>query len=87
MRILRSRLFERQQEKLHRERADARKSQIGSGDRNSRIRTYNFSENRCTDHRIGLTVYKMDVVLGGDLNLMVLPMLEAIKQEKLAAQK
>ena len=86
MRVLRSRLFERQQEKLHRERSDARKSQIGSGDRNSRIRTYNFSENRCTDHRIGLTVYKMDVVLAGDLNLMVLPMLDAVRAEKLAAK-
>jgi peptide chain release factor 1 len=85
MRILRSRLFERQQERLHKERADARKSQIGSGDRNSRIRTYNFSENRCTDHRIGVTVYKMDAVLGGELDLMVQPMLDAVKKEKLAA--
>jgi peptide chain release factor 1 len=85
MRVLRSRLFERQQEKLHRERADARKSQIGTGDRNARIRTYNFPENRCTDHRIGHTVYKMDVVLAGELNLMVDPMKDAAKKEKLAA--
>ena len=74
MRILRSRLFERTQERLHKERADARKSLIGSGDRSARIRTYNFSENRCTDHRIGHTVYKMDVVLAGDLDLMIEPM-------------
>lgn len=85
MRILRSRLFERQQERLHKERADARKSQIGTGDRNSRIRTYNFSENRCTDHRIGVTVYRMEAVLAGDLDIMVQPMLDAVKQEKLAA--
>ncbi|QEL14715.1 peptide chain release factor 1 [Limnoglobus roseus] len=85
MRILRSRLFERQQQRLHKERADARKSQIGSGDRNSRIRTYNFSENRCTDHRIGVTVYRMDAVLAGDLDIMVQPMLDAVKKEKLAA--
>ena len=85
MRVLRSRLFDRQQERLHRERSDARKSQIGSGDRNSRIRTYNFSENRCTDHRIGVTLYKMDVILGGSLDLMVQPMLDAVRKEKLAA--
>jgi peptide chain release factor 1 len=85
MRILRSRLFERQQERIHKERADARKSQIGSGDRNSRIRTYNFSENRCTDHRIGVTVYKMDVILGGELDLILSPMLDAVKKERLAA--
>jgi peptide chain release factor 1 len=85
MRILRSRLFERTQERLHKERADARKSLIGTGDRNARIRTYNFAENRCTDHRIGHTVYKMDVVLAGDLDLMIEPMKEALKKEKLAA--
>lgn len=87
MRILRSRLFERQQERMHKERADARKSQIGSGDRNSRIRTYNFSENRCTDHRIGVTVYKMDVILGGELDLILQPMLDAVKAERLAAAR
>jgi len=85
MRILRSRLFERLQQRTHQARADARKSLIGTGDRSARIRTYNFSENRCTDHRIGHTVYKMDVVLAGDLDLMVEPMREAVRQEKLAA--
>jgi peptide chain release factor 1 len=85
MRLLRSRIFERQQAKLHAERSAARKSQIGTGDRNARIRTYNFAENRCTDHRIGFTVYKMDAVLAGDLDLMVEPMLEAARQERLAA--
>ncbi len=86
MRILRSRLFERLQARTHQARADARKSLIGSGDRSARIRTYNFSENRCTDHRIGHTVYKMDVVLAGDLDLMIDPMKEAMRQEKLAAR-
>ena len=85
MRILRSRLFERHQQRIHQARADARKSLIGTGDRSARIRTYNYPENRCTDHRIGHTVYKMDVVLAGDLDLMILPMKEAMKQEKLAA--
>lgn len=87
MRILRSRLFERQQERIHKERSDARKSQIGTGDRNSRIRTYNFSENRCTDHRIGVTIYKMDAILAGDLDLILQPMLDAVKKERLAAAK
>src|SRR5688572_28087326 len=60
MRILRGRLFERQQERLHKERADLRKAQVGSGERGAKVRTYHFKENRCTDHRIGLTLYKLD---------------------------
>jgi peptide chain release factor 1 len=85
MRILRSRLFERQQEKLHRERSDMRKAQVGSGERGAKIRTYHFKENRCTDHRIGLTVYKLDAIMAGDLDLMIGPMREHVKKEKLAA--
>ena len=85
MRILRSRLFERQQEKLHRERSDMRKAQVGSGERGAKIRTYHFKENRCTDHRIGLTLYKLDAIMAGDLDLMIGPMREHVKQEKLAA--
>jgi peptide chain release factor 1 len=84
MRILRSRLFDRQQERLHQARADARKSQIGTGDRNSRIRTYNYPQNRCTDHRIEFTAYKLDAIMAGDLDQMVTPMREAAKKEKLA---
>ena len=85
MRILRSRLFERQQERLHRERSDLRKAQVGSGERGAKIRTYHFKENRCTDHRIGLTLYKLDAVMAGDLDLMIGPMREHVKKEKLAA--
>ncbi len=85
MRILRSRLFEFQQHKLHKERADMRKSLIGTGDRNARIRTYNFPQNRCTDHRIEFTIYKLDAVIAGDLNLMIEPMRDAVKKERLAA--
>jgi len=87
MRILRSRLFERQQERLHRERADMRKSLIGTGDRNARIRTYNFPQNRVTDHRIELTVYRLDSVIMGELDELVKPLLEHEKQEKLAGMK
>jgi peptide chain release factor 1 len=86
MRVLRSRLFERQQEKVHRERSDARKSLIGSGDRNSRIRTYNYPQNRCTDHRIEFTAYKLDAIMQGELNQMIIPMKEAVRKERLAAQ-
>jgi peptide chain release factor 1 len=83
MRILRSRLFERQQEKLHKERADMRKSLIGTGDRNARIRTYNFPQNRCTDHRIEHTVYKLDAIMAGTLDEMIVPMRQHVRQMKL----
>lgn len=86
MRVLRSRLFDRQQERLHKERSDARKTMIGSGDRNSRIRTYNFPQNRCSDHRIEFTSYKLDAIMAGDLNQMIDPMREAVKKERLAAK-
>jgi peptide chain release factor 1 len=83
MRILRSRLFERQQEKLHRERADMRKSLIGTGDRNARIRTYNFPQNRCTDHPIEYSAYKLDAIMAGELDEMITPMRQHIRDEKL----
>jgi peptide chain release factor 1 len=86
MRILRSRLFERQQEKLHRERSDMRKSLIGTGDRNARIRTYNYPQNRCTDHRIEFTAYKLDAIMAGDLDQMIQPMRDHVRKEKLSAQ-
>jgi len=85
MRILRSRLYERQQEKLHRERADLRKAQVGSGERGASIRTYHFKENRVTDHRIGVTVHKLDAVMAGDLDQIIAPMREHVKKERLAA--
>jgi peptide chain release factor 1 len=85
MRILRSRLFERQQERIHRERSDLRKAQVGTGERGAKVRTYHFKENRCTDHRIGLTLYKLDAIMAGDLDLMIGPMREHVKKEKLAA--
>jgi peptide chain release factor 1 len=66
MTILRSRLYEHQRQTLHDERASDRKSQVGSGDRSERIRTYNFPQGRVTDHRINLTLYKLDRVLAGE---------------------
>jgi peptide chain release factor 1 len=83
MRVLRTRLFEMQQQKLHNERAQQRKSQIGSGDRSERIRTYNFPQNRITDHRINLTLYRLDAVIAGDLNEMIAAMKAFAKKQRL----
>lgn len=67
MKILRARLYDLERQKKEKERAAARKSQVGTGDRSERIRTYNFPQGRVTDHRINLTLYKLDQVLQGDL--------------------
>lgn len=71
MRILRSRLYEMELEKKQNEEADLRRSQIGSGDRSEKIRTYNFPQNRVTDHRIKLTLYKIESILNGDLDELI----------------
>ena len=67
MRILRARIYEMEEAKAAAERSEARKNQVGSGDRSERIRTYNFPQNRLTDHRINLTLYKLDLVMQGDV--------------------
>src|ERR1017187_9155287 len=67
MRVLRARLYEMEQEKQHQKLALERKSQVGSGDRSEKIRTYNFPQNRCTDHRIGLALHQLDSVMDGYL--------------------
>ena len=71
MKILRSRLYEAKREELDRERSANRKGQVGSGDRSERIRTYNFPQGRVSDHRINLTLYKIDEVMAGDLDEFV----------------
>ncbi|MGJ8583216.1 MAG: peptide chain release factor 1 [Marinosulfonomonas sp.] len=71
MQVLRARLFDLERQKLHSERAETRKSQVGSGDRSERIRTYNFPQGRMTDHRINLTLYKLDQVMQGDLTEVI----------------
>ncbi|MGB0748036.1 MAG: peptide chain release factor 1 [Magnetospiraceae bacterium] len=71
MKILRAKLYEQQRETLAAERAAERKSQVGSGDRSERIRTYNFPQGRVTDHRINLTLYKIDKVMEGDLDEVI----------------
>ena len=71
MRVLKSRLLELYQSKAAEAEADERKSQVGSGDRSERIRTYNFPQSRVTDHRIGLTLYKLEAFLDGDMDEMI----------------
>ncbi len=68
MKVLRSRLYEMQMEEKDKERAEERKSQVGSGDRSERIRTYNYPQNRISDHRTGLTLYKLEQVMEGNLD-------------------
>ena len=68
MQVLRTRLFDMERQKVDAERSANRKSQVGSGDRSERIRTYNFPQGRLTDHRIGLTLYKLEAVMAGDLD-------------------
>ena len=83
MRVLRSRLYEMEREKQAAQTAAARKSQVGSGDRSERIRTYNFPQGRVTDHRIGLTLYKLDAILDGDLDELIDALVTAEQAEKL----
>ncbi|GAA3874840.1 peptide chain release factor 1 [Celeribacter arenosi] len=71
MNVLKARLYDMERQKLHDERSASRKSQVGSGDRSERIRTYNFPQGRMTDHRINLTLYKLDAIMGGDLDDIV----------------
>jgi peptide chain release factor 1 len=66
MRILKSRLYEHYQQEEQKKRAAERKTMVGSGDRSDKIRTYNFPDNRLTDHRIGFTIYKLDQIIRGD---------------------
>ena len=75
LRVLRARLFELEETRKQKERAEARKNQVGSGDRSERIRTYNFPQNRVTDHRINLTLYKLDTIINGDMEELI----EALK--------
>ncbi len=71
LKVLRSRLYEMELEKAHDAEAAARKSQVGTGDRSEKIRTYNFPQGRLTDHRIGLTIYKLEKVMDGDIEEII----------------
>ncbi len=80
MAILRSRLYDLERQRIDDERAASRKGQVGSGDRSQRIRTYNFSQGRVTDHRINLTLHRLEAVLAGDLDELI----EALTQDRQA---
>ena len=84
MKVLRSRLLDREIAAREAERAAERRSQIGSGDRSAKIRTYNFPQNRVTDHRIGLSLYRLGDILDGDLDEIVSALREARDEERLA---
>jgi len=83
LKVLRARLLDMEREKQERERRDLRRIQVGSGDRSERIRTYNFPQNRVTDHRIGLTLYKLDSILEGELDEIIDPLIAHDTAEKL----
>ena len=86
MRILASRLYEAEQEKISSEYTQQRRSQVGTGMRNERIRTYNFPQGRVTDHRIGLTLYKIDNIVNGDLDEIIDALAAADQAERLKEQ-
>lgn len=83
MRVLRSRLLEKYREEQEAQVAETRKSLVGSGDRSERIRTYNFPQNRVTDHRIGLTLHKLDLVLQGELDEIVAQLSASYRAERI----
>jgi peptide chain release factor 1 len=83
MKILKSRLLERERERQAAETAQDRKSQVGSGERSEKIRTYNFPQSRVTDHRVGLSLYRLDAVLDGDLDEFVEALTAAANAERL----
>ena len=86
LRVLRARLYEVDEQKRRSEESQMRKTQVGSGDRSERIRTYNFPQSRVTDHRIGVTLYSLDTVLNGDLAGLIEPLKKNEVEELLKSQ-
>ena len=85
LRVLRARLYDLEESRKKAERAAERRSQVGSGDRSERIRTYNFPQNRVTDHRINLTLYHLDQIINGELDEIIEPLKIAAGEEALKA--
>ena len=83
MRVLRARLQELEERKQHEAEASERRSMVGSGDRSEKIRTYNFKENRVTDHRIGLTIHQLNLVMDGALDQIIEGLTTHYQAEKL----
>ncbi len=87
MRLLRSRLYEIEKQKRDSELANERKSQVGSGDRSEKIRTYNYPQGRITDHRIGLSIYQMEDFLNGNIDEMIDSLIAADRAERLKGEE
>jgi len=87
LKILRSRLLDREMQLQEKERAADRKSQVGSGDRSERIRTYNFPQGRISDHRINLNLYKLNEILEGSLDEIIEPLIAEKEASKIASLK
>ena len=83
LKVLKSRILEARQQAAQNERAEARRTLVGSGDRSQRIRTYNFPQNRVTDHRCGLTIHKLDRIILGEMTELIEGLLEFDRQERL----
>ena len=83
LRVLRARLLEKERSAQQSAIAADRRSQVGTGDRSERIRTYNFPQGRVTDHRIGLTLYRIDAIMDGDLDEIIDALITADRAEKL----
>jgi peptide chain release factor 1 len=83
MKILKSRLLEKEREKREAETAQDRRSQVGSGERSEKIRTYNFPQSRVTDHRVGVSLYKIDAVMDGDIDEFIDALTSAANAERL----
>ncbi|MFV2070515.1 MAG: peptide chain release factor-like protein, partial [Pirellulales bacterium] len=81
IRVLKTRLYEAKRQAEHAKRAETRKTLVGSGDRSQRIRTYNFPDNRVTDHRINLTLYKLDQILAGNLQVLTDALIDYERQQ------
>ncbi|HCO11878.1 MAG TPA: peptide chain release factor 1, partial [Desulfonauticus sp.] len=86
LKVLRARLLQIKQEEQKKELDENRRSQVGSGDRSERIRTYNFPQGRVTDHRINLTIYNLEAVLEGELDQVIDPLIQFFQAEALKAE-
>ena len=87
MKLLRSRLYEIEKQKRDSELANERKSQVGSGDRSEKIRTYNYPQGRITDHRIGMSIFQMEDFLNGNIDEMVDNLIAADRAERLKGEE
>ena len=87
MKVLKARLMDLAQAAQHAERTDERRSMVGTGDRSERIRTYNYPQGRVTDHRIGLTLYKLNDVINGELEAVIDPVRAHVQATLLEEQK